>query len=456
MDKEPHQQGGTENAFIFTSCHYNVQGRSLELSYAYEDGAHFTEQLSFPGAKCDFTPQETEALDKAMKALHLAAGISYYKAYCPDQIIIENQSLSQSEVDFFNKFYLHGLGEFSVENNLDLTEKINFPVSSHIAAPTASPLILPTRDVVPIGGGKDSIVSLEILKKAGHTITTIAVNAGQPILDVMACSGEQEPILIRRRIDPALFLLKDKGAYNGHVPITGILSFVMAFGAIVYGYTRVIMSNEQSANEGNMIRYGMEINHQYSKSLAFEQDFSRYIKAHVLQNFHYFSLLRPLSESGIACLFARLEKYFTPFKSCNRNFHIDEGVRRYGWCCECPKCRFVYLALAPFVGKEKLITIFGQDMLDDGLQEKGFRELLGLEGHKPFECVGEIKECRLLMKSLSLRQEWSHSRLVDKLSAEIDEEALTLEDMTASALSLSDNHRLPQDYLELLNDAIRS
>jgi len=452
MDKKTDNK---EKSFIFTTCHYNVTERELALSYAYEDGPCFSEKLYFPGAKENFNAQELDALDKTMKVLHLAAGISYYKAYCPRNIIVENQALSQAEADFFRKFYLYGLGEFSVENNLDLRDVIHFPVEKD-HAPKASPHVLPARDVVPIGGGKDSIVSLEILIKAGHRIRPLAINAGQPILDVMACSGEENPILIKRRLDPGLFQLNEKGAYNGHVPITGILSFVMAFAAILYGYKRVIMSNEQSANEANMIRYGMEINHQYSKSLEFEQDFGHFITNYILRDFSYFSLLRPLSESGIACLFAREEKYFQVFKSCNRNFHIDEKARQYGWCCDCPKCRFVFLALAPFVGREKLVDIFGRDMLDDETQEKGFRELLGLEGHKPFECVGEIKECRLLLKSLSMRPQWHPSHLVKKLSSELSEEALSVEDMKKTALKRSDNHRVPQEYLELLNDTCRS
>ncbi|MBL4800536.1 MAG: hypothetical protein JKY45_01495 [Emcibacter sp.] len=447
MTKAPH--------FIFKSCRFEPEEQTVFLDYAYSSGQTFTEIISFPDAKTVFTPTERDILDRILHSLHLAAGISYYKAYCSPHIIIETQAISRAEADFFYKFYLLGLGEFSVENDLDLREVINFP-ADRTETPHPRPLTLKPMNAVPIGGGKDSLVSLEILRKSPQPFRPIAINAGPPILDVIARADCASPILIRRKLDPALFQLNEQGAYNGHVPITGILSFIMAFAAILYDYDTVVMSNEQSANEGNMVKNGLAINHQYSKSLEFEQDFSHFIQKHITPDFKYFSLLRPLSESGIAALFSRTEKYFPTFKSCNRNFHISEGMRQYGWCCDCPKCRFVYLALAPFIGKSGIIEIFGRDMLNDNAQEEGFRELLGLKGHKPFECVGEIGECRLLLKSLSLMPEWQDSRLVPLLAAEIKESGLSLPDLTAASLKKYPDHNLPVEFERMLDDFIGS
>ncbi|WP_339865554.1 hypothetical protein [Paremcibacter congregatus] len=446
----------TQNTcFIFKSCQFSPQDHRVTLDYGYLGGARFTETLIFPGARRDFSDIEKQALDKLLHALHLAAGISYYKAFCPSEIRIDNQTLSPEDAAFFTKFYLHGLGEFAVENNLDLRETIQFPLS-RAQRSIASPVELKESAVVPIGGGKDSLVSLEIMKHGQRAYRPIAINAGRPILEVIDSADAPAPILIKRHLDPALFTLNDQGAYNGHVPITGILSFIMAFASLLYGYDTVVMSNEQSANEGNMVRDGLDINHQYSKSLAFEQDFNRYVTGHVLAGFRYFSLLRPLSETGIAALFARAPRYFPTFKSCNRNFHIAEGERRYGWCCDCPKCRFVYLALAPFIGKARMCAIFGHDMLDDPAQEDGYRELLGLEGHKPFECVGEIGECRRLLKSLALIPEWRTCYLIDKLSRDIPEPGQPLDDLRQTALRKYPDHNLPADYERLLDDFIGS
>ncbi|HPF46231.1 MAG TPA: hypothetical protein PK690_05140, partial [Emcibacteraceae bacterium] len=331
---------------------------------------------------------------------------------------------------------------------------IRFPVTSnHHLNP--SDIFLNPDAVVPIGGGKDSIVSLEALKATGHPLRMIAINAGPPIRNVMDASPSVEQIHIKRTLDPKLFALNEQGAMNGHVPITGILSFIMACGAVLYGYDSVVMSNEGSASEGNMEFGGIEVNHQYSKSLEFELDFQEYIRKTALSHFKYFSLLRPLNETGIAALFSTLSQYFDVFKSCNRNFHIDEGVRKYGWCCDCPKCRFVFLALSPFIKRERLIEIFGKNMLDDESQEDGFRELCGLKGHKPFECVGEIEECRQIIKCLTTT-DWADDIIVKKLEKEIDGENLSVADLKDQALCFKYPHNIPAQYLESLNDFIRA
>ncbi len=444
-----------KSCFIFKSCRYEPEQASLFLEYGYSSGQSFTEVITFPGGRTNFSTEEWQVLDRLMKALHLAAGISYYKAFCPETIIIENQSLSRTEADFFYKFYLLGLGEFSVANDLDLRKVINFPVSGR-PVPEPGPLKLAKMNVVPIGGGKDSLVSLEILRNAQQPFRPIAINAGRPILEVIRAAECSDAILISRKIDPALFGLNEQEAFNGHVPITGILSFIMAFAAILYGYDTVVMSNEQSANEGNMVRNDLAINHQYSKSFEFEQDFSQFINRTILKNFRYFSLLRPLSESGIAALFSRRPDYFPSFKSCNRNFHISEGMRQYGWCCDCPKCRFVFLALAPFVGRQAMVGIFGHDMLGDVRQKKGFEELLGISGHKPFECVGEIGECRLLLKSLSLIPEWQDSLLVSQLAPKIDQAGLSRSELAARSLEKHPGHQLPVEFERMLDEFIGS
>ena len=445
------------DTFIFKSATYEAESQTILLGYAYENGLEFVEKIHFPDCRTNLNNDEREALEKAIVQLHLAAGISYYKAYCPKNIRVDNHGLTKQEADFFFKFYRHGLGEFSVENDIDLSGVIRFPITSnHHLAPNE--ITLPNRAVIPIGGGKDSVVSLDILKAANRPLQMIAINAGRPIKEVMNIADANEAIHIQRKLDPALFELNDiafenGGAMNGHVPITGILSFIMACGAILYGYDSVVMSNEGSASEGNMEFAGIEVNHQYSKSLEFELDFDHYIRKTTLSNFHYFSLLRPLNETGIAALFATLPHYFETFKSCNRNFHIDEGLRQYGWCCDCPKCHFVFLALSPFIARDLLIEIFGKNMLDDPSQEDGFRELCGLKGHKPFECVGEIEECQYILKTLSTT-EWANDQLVQKLAAELDLDVLSVEELKASALTFRYDHNIPAEFLEHLNDFI--
>jgi hypothetical protein len=202
------------------------------------------------------------------------------------------------------------------------------------------------------------------------------------------------------------------------VPITGILSAIALACAVLAGSDVVAMSNEHSANAPNLIIDGMAINHQYSKSLEFEADFAEYAERLISPSISYFSLLRPLSEIEIARRFARYPSYFGIFRSCNTAFRQLPGARGSQWCCDCPKCRFVFLALAPFVGRQELVEIFGRDLLDDDTQAGGFAELCGLREHKPFECVGETAESASIMLHLAKHPEWRNDSVVRRLNEE--------------------------------------
>ena len=98
---------------------------------------------------------------------------------------------------------------------------------------------------------------------------------------------------------------------------------------------------------------------------------------------------------------ARETRFDHVFSSCNRNFHIlgERPVNR--WCGVCPKCHFVFLALAPFMPKPRLMGIFGRNLLDEPEQAPGFDALLEYQDHKPFECVGEGRESRAAMAALA-------------------------------------------------------
>ena len=273
---------------------------------------------------------------------------------------------------------------------------------------------LPRRTCVPIGGGKDSIVTLECLKRAGEDLVLFSLGDAEPIAACIAAAGL--PFFrVHRRLDPALFKLNEQGALNGHVPITGILSAIATACAVLVGFDTVAMSNEHSASAPTLIFDGFGINHQYSKSLEFEVDLADYVARCITPSIAYFSLLRPLAEIEIARRFAQYPKYFDIFRSCNTAFRQSPAERGHHWCGNCPKCRFVFLALAPFVGKDRLIAIFGHNILDDETQADGFAELCGLREHKPFECVGEIHESAAVMAHLGSDPGWRDDAVVRRL-----------------------------------------
>ncbi len=138
----------------------------------------------------------------------------------------------------------------------------------------------------------------------------------------------------------------------------------------------------------NQMYCGEKINHQYSKSYEFEEDFSNYSKKYLKGNVKYFSFLRPLNELQIAKIFSKHKKYHQIFKSCN----VGSKEKDWKWCTKCPKCLFVYTMLSPYLYKTELIDIFKKDLFEDKELLKTFLDLTGNGETKPFECVGTFEE----------------------------------------------------------------
>ena len=321
------------------------------------------------------------------------------------------------------------------------------PASGGRAAPS---LQLRNHALVAIGGGKDSLVSIEALRAAGIEQTVTWIGNSQLIAACAARTG-LPTLNISRALAPGLFELNRLGAYNGHIPVTAVNSAILVLAALLQGVDQVVFSNERSASYGSVIAGTGEVNHQWSKSWAFEQAFGEYVQRHVAQDLQYYSLLRPLSELAVARQFAKTDRYDAFFSSCNRNFHIlgERPVNR--WCGICPKCHFVFLALAPFMPKPRLVGIFGRNLLDDLAQAPGFDALLEFQDHKPFECVGEGQESRAAMAVLAMRPEWKEDALIARFAREIrpqlDVDALGIEPL----LRVVDEHRVPPALWERLN-----
>lgn len=434
-------------SFHFSDCFFDESEMTAHLRYSFNAGeAEFEETISFPGAPAVADEKRRRAVDVCLRLLHLAAGVSYYKLYIPSEIRVDTTVLSEKEAAFFNLFYLSGLGEFSFRNNVSL--QIDFPFQKDFVPPAAD-IRLKDGVVVPVGGGKDSIVSVEMLKKSGFSPVLFSVGLPRAIKETIELSGLPS-IRVVRKLSPDLIALnagaEKYGALNGHVPVTGIIAFILMLAAVLYDFSDAVLSNERSANVGNTEKDGRVVNHQWSKSVEFEKAFQE-LTAPVLPDFHYFSLLRPLSELAIALLFAQTEKYDSVFTSCNRAFRLDESRRLDRWCCDCDKCRFVFLALAPFMEKNHLVSVFGRNMLDDSSQTDGFRELLGLSAFKPFECVGEIEESALSFLMLYGREEWKNDAVIAGLAEEVEKKYLKNKNILFEKIfAPSDNHLIPGGF----------
>lgn len=432
--------------FRFVSHGFDPASGTATLVYAFDDGPLMTETVVIPGAPFALDATRLAAVEAATQLLHLIAGVSYYKAAVPRKIDIECGAIDAQLAAFLDEVYLNGLGEFAYRNGLDLHDRIAFPHASGAVA-NAAAAGLPERALVAIGGGKDSLVSIEALRDAGVNPVVSWIGGSQLIATCAERTG-LPTLNITRQLAPELFEYNRLGAWNGHIPVTAVNSAILVLAAIVTGANQVVFSNERSASYGSLIEGTGEVNHQWSKGWAFEKAFADIVRARIAPDLTYYSLLRPLSELAVARQFARTEKYDAWFSSCNRNFHLLGEKPTQRWCGICPKCHFVFLALAPFMPKTRLVSIFGRNLLDDEGQTQGYDELLEYRNHKPFECVGEARESRAAMAALTQRSEWEEDALVDRFAREIapqlDPSELSIEPL----LVLTGEHGIPAHVWE--------
>ncbi len=433
--------------FRFVRCDLAADTGVAQLVYAFDNGPELVETVSIPGAPFVLDAARAEAVQRALRLLHLFAGVSYYKAAVPEQVRIDSYSIDADTAALVETVYLNGLGEFAYRNGLNLRGRFRLPVDGE--AFNAPAVGLREHALVAIGGGKDSLVSIEALRTLGIAETVTWIGGSQLI---RACAERTGlPMLnIGRTLAPELFELNRQGAWNGHIPVTAVNSAIMVLAALLQGVDQVVFSNERSASYGSQIPGTGEVNHQWSKGWAFEQAFGEHLEKHVAADLHYYSLLRPLSELAVARQFARTDFYDAHFSSCNRNFHIlgERPVNR--WCGVCPKCHFVFLALAPFMPKTRLVRIFGRNLLDDMEQAGGFDALLEFQDHKPFECVGEGRESRAAMATLAARPEWNEDALVKRFIQEIQPQLDGVELQIEPLLVLEGEHRIPAAIWERL------
>lgn len=376
--------------FCYKSFKYSITSDGMVLTFCFSigDDIVFTPTISIPQRKFyRWDNLDKSQLDILVFNIGMIELISYWKCTCSPTIVVKPYVLSNEQIAFWRKLYYNGLSEFFYINGIDATID-DFVTISAVSENVLNKTSFDTDDVfiVPIGGGKDSVVTLELLSQSGKDICPMIINPRGATVECarIAGYGRDEFIEVKRAIDSRLLELNSQGYLNGHTPFSAMLAFHSLLVAALTGRKHIALSNESSANESTIV--GTNVNHQYSKSLEFENDFRKYVSDYITNDINYFSFLRPLSELQIAMLFARNDKYFGVFKSCNVGSKTDI------WCGNCPKCLFAYIILSPFIEPEFLNGIFGKSMLDDPSLQLYFDQLIGIMPTKPFECVGTVDE----------------------------------------------------------------
>jgi UDP-N-acetyl-alpha-D-muramoyl-L-alanyl-L-glutamate epimerase len=429
---------------------YTIDPTRGEVHCTYSTGGYsFTERYDF-GPEGNWSDPAVEA---AVRILFLMAGVSYYKARAARVIDLGPIATTPAERTFLKEYFVHGLGEFAYRNDLDLREvswvgleKTGPPPRAYVPD-TANPV----RPLVPFGGGIDSIVTVSALREGPADPALCVVHPPEQRFAAIENAAAQTglPVIrIARRIDPQVRRTERMGFFNGHVPITAVITAASVVAAVLDRRDAVILSNEWSASAPTLVHEGRPINHQWSKGAQFENGFARMVADSLGPQLSVFSYLRSRSELWVAQQFAQLKEFHGVFRSCNRAFHQNPDERLGQWCGTCDKCCFIDLILSPFMEAADLREIFGgREPLDNSELEGAFMTLLGLAPDvRPFECVGDVDECRAALQLAAARSDRQGNSLLQSLHAAVHGAPSSDAPGVTELLSPVGTHRIPDRY----------
>ena len=414
MDKSSSfkQYRKTYKEFYYNSYSIEEDNETIYIQYEFEIAGltKFEPKIKILKKQLNFKEINSNYVKNMVFHIGLIELISYWKSTCSPKIIIKCGYLNEEQIKWWKKLYFYGLGELFYTNHIQTN--LNDFLEIECENPTKQIKYEKIEDtatgyIVPIGGGKDSVVTLETLQIHKENDYCLIINPKEVTLQCAKIAGlkENNIIEIYRTIDPKLIDLNQQGYINGHTPFSAMLAFLSYLVAYLLSKKYIALSNENSANESNVT--GQKINHQYSKSFEFECDFSNYAQKYLKAPVTYFSFLRPLNELQIAKIFARQEKYHSVFRSCN----VGSKETKWNWCCHCAKCLFAYTILSPYLYKDKLIKIFGIDMFEQSDLLKIFIELTGNGETKPFDCVGTFEEVNYAISKTIENIEYKNEKL---------------------------------------------
>lgn len=411
----------------------------------------FTESLRFPLALLD-TPAQTRSL----RALHLALGVSYYKIFTPAQII-QPYRMSADEASFWNEVWRNGLGEFLYINQLspEVLAGFNEQDGQSFDGPAAA---AEETALLGIGGGKDSIVAGELLKQLSIPTEGFVMATGEQLGQAKAVAETMRvPLnIVERALDKRLLDVQElPGAHKGHIPISLIFGLVGTALAIAKGAAYVVVANEASASIPRITWEHGAVNHQWTKSFAFEQQLQAFVRDRVSAGVTYFSAVRQLTSVGVAKLFARHPKYLEVFTSDNSVFRIDPAKRPNArWSLDSPKSLSSFILLAPWLNEADIVRAFGRNFLDETSLRDLFLEMVGVQGEPPLDCVGTADEL-----ALSLNVAVSQGKFVNAALTKLAREKFVLEDKDwqpelRTALALQPEHALPRALVQPTTDEL--
>lgn len=389
-------------ASSFTFGSYKVDTKRSTIIFTYHVKftfgvtKTFTDRLILSDIKPEMWEKiPKEVLEPTLQSLLLMIGINYWQAFPAKNMLIEGFTLTREQAQFWDSLYLNGLGEFFYLMKIDFHNLIAFPYDNSTVAPTPARFERPARALLLNGAGKDSILSAEMLKASGTPFDFFAF-APTPAHKRIGKLVGAKTINVSRHRDPWLDAIM-QGAY----PSVSTFTFIAVLLAELLGYDQIVFSNERSADFGNLDYLGLPVNHQWCKSSEAEKMINDYVQRFITPDISSISLLRKFSELEIVKRFVRYPQYLYDVTSCNSYFwlpRIQQRLQRTNyWCNQCPKCVFLFACFSAFLPKKEVVNIFGADLYTKRHHLKLFRRILGIEGFKPLDCVGEPEEMILAM-----------------------------------------------------------
>lgn len=434
---------------------FNQENLTISFDFLLEPDISFNPKIEITGLnEQSFAKIPKEIISNWIFNLGIIELFSYWKATASPEIVIKPAHLTKEQLAWWHDLLIDGMGEYFYVNKIDFT-KPDFVRFTSIEQPTKK---LPSfsftpenKSLIPVGGGKDSALVLEILEKHNLPYEILLSYPQSPAALKISASTSAKIIEIKRTIDPKLLELNKQGYLNGHTPFSARLAFESSLIALLSGHKNVLLANEFSANEGNVPYLGTMVNHQYSKSFDFENKFRDYVANYLGSAPKYLSFLRPLTELQIAALFSKNQEFHTVFRSCNR------GQQQNMWCGDCPKCLFVFTILYPFINEQKLINeIFSENLFEKTSMNKIAQELMGLDADKPFECVGTHEETQAAFYLSIKKWQKNHPNeplplVLNKVNQEILSQVPNLKQTSEMLLCFWNNqHNLDNQLVKIL------
>ena len=391
----------------FTFGSYKIDKNRSIISFRYRVNFKFgfsktfTDRLILPKVgKEQWDKIPKEVLEPTLQSLLLMLGINYWCVFPTRDIRIEGFKLTREQAKFWDFLYLNGLGEFFYDMKMDFHDLVSFPYDDSTVAPIPVHFELPAKSLLLNGAGKDSILSAEILKALGASFDFFAFTPTPAHKKIAELVGAKN-VEVSRRKDKLLGFIASLYRTSYSYPSVSTFTFVAVLLAQVIGYDSIVFSNERSADFGNLNYLGLEVNHQWCKSSEAEKMTNDYIQHYITVGISTKSLLREYSELEIVRRFVKYPKYLRYVTSCNNYFWLPRPMqilsKKGYWCGRCPKCVFLFACFTAFLPKKEVVDMFGTNLYENEKLLPTFRRILGIEGFKPLDCVGEPEEMILAM-----------------------------------------------------------